>query len=314
MSGFGGLLFLGSVHRIQLVGEDVRVALLLTPEVARSCGATFTRKRERCTIEAMPERCALTECAPDARPTMAGRRLVCLRAKVALRPPARTLRLPDYSPRRFAPSLARGAHDTMYPDSTPVCDMFRRCPQCHTSIGWFRNRIHARFSGRPDSKWYRYSVVRRFCPHCSVELRWVARPRRHFIFVLMAVAINSYFLFLVSYPSKVRHAGPWVLAVVPLLIVLPMVAAYQKWGFGYSVVAKESTPDDAVSWAFSRRVPSTLRRNRAAPDAPSTFSRAKSSERMPNGATPTFRLQSVRGGQSRDVRIQIPAYQQRDAC
>ncbi|MHB8346018.1 MAG: hypothetical protein ACYDHM_02350 [Acidiferrobacterales bacterium] len=40
MSGICGLLFPRSVHRVQLVGEDVgadvRVALLLTLEVARS--------------------------------------------------------------------------------------------------------------------------------------------------------------------------------------------------------------------------------------------------------------------------------------
>ena len=46
-----------------------------------------------------------------------------------------------------------------------------------------------RHSRRPGAKWFPYRAVRRYCPHCGVELRLVPRPCGHVLHLLMGAGI-----------------------------------------------------------------------------------------------------------------------------
>ena len=65
------------------------------------------------------------------------------------------------------------------------------------------------------------------------------------IYTLMIVAGGVYILFFFLHPSVLFRVGFSGMAGL-LAINFVLSAAYMKWGFGYSVAAKESTPDDAA--------------------------------------------------------------------
>ena len=88
-----------------------------------------------------------------------------------------------------------------------------------------------RHSRRPGAKWFPYRAVRRYCPHCGVELRLVPRPCGHVLHLLMGAGIIGYLLFFLSHPSIMLRIGLWALEGGLLLIMLPLTAALFKWLF-----------------------------------------------------------------------------------
>ncbi|MHB8427671.1 MAG: hypothetical protein ACYDGU_07905 [Acidiferrobacterales bacterium] len=117
--------------------------------------------------------------------------------------------------------------------------MTHSCPHCHAALGVCRNRIRRRYGRRPGVvAWYHYSATRFFCPACGVELKIVTRPAGYVIYTLM-ISVSAYILFYFPHSPALLRANPWALIGRPPLIVLPFAIAHRKWGFRYSVVARE---------------------------------------------------------------------------
>ena len=128
------------------------------------------------------------------------------------------------------------------------------CPHCRAPIGWLRNRLRARRSRPPGAKRYRYFAVRRFCPHCGVELRLVTRPHGHVLHLLTSAGVIGYLLFFFSHPSIMLCIGLWAFEGGLLLIMLPLTAALFKWGFGCSVAPSEEAFAAATAAGTNRTI------------------------------------------------------------